>query len=203
MEVVGGGVGVVHISTRINDVKLLQDTRFCTSNATESSTMTCDGKYVRFAVQGSECSTEYVQYHLQRGGKIVWLSKDIRGCLGHNDALHAMDNSSRVSALFLQALTQVSGVEERHDIPITPTTLHSTDDGIEEDNTPAARPIVVSLDMGVMMNAGGTNNTSNSMIGLSIDEILNIAQLAGANPNVSRFYDIILPMCGSFLLSGM
>lgn len=94
MDVVGGGIGVVNINSRLSvnqlsvEMKieaasanrlLLSDSRFCPPR--ESYTVhepSCEGKLVIYGAQGAYCSPEHVNFLQKRGGHIIWLSKDIR-----------------------------------------------------------------------------------------------------------------------------
>lgn len=51
----------------------------------------------------------------------------------------------------------------------------------------AGRPVYVSLDVGAMsVSAIQQVYTSNSPIGLTVDEVLDMTMIAGANPNVTH-----------------
>ena len=71
------------------------------------------------------------------------------------------------------------------------------------------QPVIVSLDMGVLqywntsvnstnvisnLNSNSHVNTNNSAIGLSIDEVLEIAMIAGSDPNVSSACHVLLTL---------
>lgn len=85
---------------------------------------------------------------LQSGGKIVWLSRDLRG--------------SRVRA-----------------------TSHHFRDALEYAKRDG-NPVVVALDMSAAAGAvGGASLNSCGPQGLTTDEILDLAMIAGADPNVS------------------
>jgi hypothetical protein len=48
-----------------------------------------------------------------------------------------------------------------------------------------SRPVYVSLDIGAMCGSAiPQSNSSNSPLGLTIDEVMDMAMIAGANPNV-------------------
>ena len=140
---------------------------------------------------------ELSKYILDRGGDIVWYSKDIRG-------QSMMDPSSSSSAsppglgvglggradscrqLFAKALDKVSGGPSRQ------------------------RPIAVSLDMTVCSPFAHNNHAhrssnhglggSNSSLGLTADELMDIAFLCGINPNVNFFFFYLLFLIIYYLL---
>ena len=93
MTVAGGSIGIMSINSQLNVTPqraenriqatsasrlLLSDTRFCPPREGLMSEPWCEGKFIQVAAQGSQCSTEDVRFVEERGGQIVWLSKDIR-----------------------------------------------------------------------------------------------------------------------------
>jgi hypothetical protein len=135
---------------------------------------------------------ELSKYILDRGGDIVWYSKDIRGQSMMDSSCSSSSSSSsppglgaglggRVDScrqLFAKALDKVSG-------------------GGGPSSSSRPRPIVVSLDMTVCSPFVHNNHAhrssnhglggSNSSLGLTADELMDIAFLCGINPNVKPF----------------
>ena len=93
MAVAGGAVAVLHLSPQLDvrpampsDPKyahpgpfrqLLEDARFCPPRSGLSN-HSCDGRLVIFGAQGALCPMDHANFVTQHGGKVVWLSKDLR-----------------------------------------------------------------------------------------------------------------------------
>ena len=93
MAVAGGALAVLHLSPQLdvrpampNDPKyvhpgpfrqLLEDARFCPPRSGLSN-HSCDGRLVIFGAQGALCPMDHANFVTQHGGKVVWLSKDLR-----------------------------------------------------------------------------------------------------------------------------
>lgn len=120
---------------------LLQDERF-------------DGAcLVEFAAQGEQCSAEHAEYVQERGGRIVWLGKDLRG-----------DKKRSVGERFADELRYLQ--DEQH-----------------------CDALFVSFDIDSIASDVCPGVSCPAMIGLSAQEALDIARVAGANPAV-RLFDV-------------
>eukprot|EP01035_Chromulina_nebulosa_P031096 gene31096-41423_t len=146
-------VGVLCISAQL-DSRLLDDPKFCPQKV--SGPPSCEGRYVRFAAQGSQCTSEVAQYIGERGGQVIWYGKHLRNPASKSTAAYQFKK-------VLSALSVTSA-------------------------TGPNRPVYVSLDVGAMSaSAIPQVFTSNSPVGLTVDEVLDMAMIAGANPNVVLF----------------
>lgn len=222
MGLSGGSIGVVSVSARLSDSKLLDDMRFCGPKLEPEGSgnqATCNGRFIQFAAQGSQCSVEVADSITNRGGHIVWLSRDIRSKTTliptlpqHSPAFSSScSGHDRTVDLFQQALRKASGQPPRDSPkvdeppfsdspnsgesvkPVNGSTV-DTAAGTDGSFTPqggassSGRPVIVSLDMGVLcsslVGAGHLCGSSNSAIGLTKDEILDIAMIAGSHPQV-------------------
>lgn len=77
MNVVGGNICTIDIASRMN-TRLLEDSRFCQLRSTNAAFPSCEGRFVLFGAQGSQCSKDETKYIEARGGNVVWLNKDLR-----------------------------------------------------------------------------------------------------------------------------
>eukprot|EP01038_Epipyxis_sp_PR26KG_P008410 gene8410-11373_t len=96
MSVAGGSIGVICISA-VLDTRLLEDVRFCPPRNGLTSMPSCEGRYIHFGAQGSQCTKESAQCIDDRDGKILWLSKD----------LHNSSQLSNTVQQFKSSLTSV------------------------------------------------------------------------------------------------
>lgn len=127
---------------------------------------------------------------MDRGGQIYWLTRDIR-----NKRLTSSNPSSLATSqagVWFEKALKHAAYGSRGEKPGS--------DG--EGGVHTVHPVIVSLDMGVLQywntSVNATNvisnlnnnshvNTNNSAIGLTIDEVLEIAMIAGSDPNVSSY----------------
>jgi arginase family enzyme len=226
MAVAGGSLGVVSISSQL-DVKpplvtdtkchnggpyrqLLEDTRFCPPRS-GLFFHSCEGRFVVFGAQGASCPYEQAKYVIQRGGRVVWLSKDLRqpqAIFGPSGYAHEGGGTSRVSGVD-GGTGSVSGVGsagsgnssgvggERTSSP-TPRAAASVvatpqmhfqrviESLGEHAATGARRPVYVSFNAGCMAYSAcpGSLTTAASSLGFTADEVLDMAMMAGADANV-------------------
>lgn len=120
----------------------------------------------------------------------MWLTRDIR-----NKKLTSTSSvvTSQAGAWFEKALKSAAygSRGEKAGVISAEGALHQV------------QPVIVSLDMGVLqywnttvnstnvisnLNNNSHVNTNNSAIGLTIDEVLEIAMIAGSDPNVSEIF---------------
>jgi len=208
MTVAGGSIGIVSVNSHLNVVPqrietkiqatsasrlLLSDTRFCPPREGLMSEPWCDGKFVHIAAQGSQCSVEDVNFVEQRGGKIVWLSKDIR----------------EVNPFTLLAPTEEDGQLVKHgsctELPPVPTAHHATAphcpschpaDRLAKLMKPMLsqlkgvsrkRPIYVSLHLEAVHDSVVSGVSTRSYDGLSAQEASQLCQIVGMDENVALF----------------
>jgi arginase family enzyme len=189
MAVTGGSLGIAYISSQL-DVKppmltdskshmggpyrqLLEDPRFCPPRSGLSN-HSCEGRLVYFGAQGSMCPVEHAKFATQRGARIVWLSKDLRqptaifGSQGSDDASPSGPRAGGTPQMQFQRVVDSLG---------------------ENQAAGTRRPVYVSFNAGAMAHAAcpGSLVTANSSMGLTADEILDMAMMAGADANVVAF----------------
>jgi hypothetical protein len=119
--------------------------------------------------QGSTCSLIQSNYVTSKGARVVWLSKDLR----HTPQSFISSPSSTEGYCTGSPQTSFQRVLE---------TLGGGPPGAQR------RPVYVSINAGVMQHGAcpGSASTASSSIGLTADEILDMAVIAGSDPNVSR-----------------
>jgi hypothetical protein len=172
-------VGVVNVSAQV-DAKILDSSEFCTpsnqmspaqlrQNPVPGRNQNCFGRYVQFGAQGSQSNGEVAKSITDRGGHIFWLHKDLR----------AASTESVAIAQFTRALRNLDAC-----------VMH--DQQRKGTNTAAMRAsypqshMMVTVDCGVLASAFNPHGGSSvSSVGLTAEELLEIAFLAGAHPNVS------------------
>jgi hypothetical protein len=120
-------------------------------------------------LQGSTCSVIQSNYVTSKGARVVWLSKDLR----HTPQSFISSPSSTEGYCTGSPQTSFQRVLE---------TLGGGPPGAQR------RPVYVSINAGVMQHGAcpGSASTASSSIGLTADEILDMAVIAGSDPNVSR-----------------
>lgn len=108
-------------------------------------------------------------YVASKGARVVWLSKDLR----HTPQSFNLSPSATEGYCTGSPQTSFQRVLE---------TLGGGTAGA------LRRPVYVSINAGVMQHGAcpGSACTSTSSIGLTADEILDMAVIAGTDPNVSR-----------------
>lgn len=103
------------------------------------------------------------QYIAERDGQIIWLSRDLRN-----------------SSLKTNAVQQFQ-------IALKSVSVNAANG--------TSRPVVLAIDVGAVGSfntSGQFSVTNNSPTGLTVDEVLEMIMIAGANPNVNIF-DLVLP----------
>eukprot|EP01038_Epipyxis_sp_PR26KG_P012716 gene12716-17053_t len=151
MNVVAGPIGIISISAQI-DSRILDDSRMYSKLSPRA---TCEGRYIHFATQGTQCSQEQAQYSTERGAQIIWLTKDLR------------DSSVKAADVFKRSLDYFS-----HSSP--------------QPNSNNSLQVAISIDIGALNSSSSPLAfSSNSSIGLTVDELLEIVFIAGLNPNVA------------------
>ena len=193
MAVAGGSLGIAYISSQL-DVKppvvgeaknhlggpyrqLLEDPRFCPPRSGLSN-HSCEGRLVYFGAQGSMCPVEHAKFVLQRGGRIVWLSKDLCQPSAIFGGQEAVDDSSHSTS----SRSSGGGTPQMQ--------FQKVIDSLGENVAAGTRrPVYVSFNAGVMAYHAcpGSLVTANSSMGLTADEILDMAMMAGADSNVVAF----------------
>jgi len=180
---VPGAVGVVNISAHL-DVRntqskgrsyrqLLEDNRFCPARI-ESSGSSCDGRLVVFGAQGGLCSSDHTKYITEKGGRIIWLSKDLR---------HASKPCDEQNSNTFKNVQKYSGhcVKSQKVFQNVLDELRLSRHG----SNASDRAIYVSINASsIINNVSSSTMTGLSSIGLTTDEILDIAMTAGADSNV-------------------
>jgi arginase family enzyme len=215
MTVAGGSIGIVSINSHLNVVPqrletkiqatsasrlLLSDTRFCPPREGLMSEPWCDGKFVHIAAQGSLCSAEDVNFVEERGGKIVWLSKDIRqvnpftlsslasATNGKEQCDQLVKHGSELPpALSSSSLFQFTGQHcpSCHPADRLATLLEPVLSQLK--GTSRKRPIYVSLHMEAIHDTIVSGVSSRSYDGLSSQEATQVCLMAGADDNVAVF----------------
>lgn len=174
MSVSGGQIGVLHINATLgvkqaNSIaesrstsgcsfkNLLDDPLFCPPQNGLASRRYCDNRFVVFGAQGSSCNIEESNYVSDRGGKILWLSKDLRSATASS-----VNQSSTHFRSTLKALGKdpISGYN---------------------------RPIGLSLDASAINVAELPGQCNPNPFGLSVEEMSELAMIAGSDPNVAYF----------------
>ena len=115
-----------------------------------------------------------------RGGRVVWLSKDLR-------------STPSQFPLPLPALTD--GVTSSNPVPVPVPVPIAFQKVLESLSGGAARrPIYVSLNAGAMKYSAcpGSASAVSSSVGLSADEMLDMAVIAGADANVSTLLSDVI-----------
>lgn len=185
MTVAGGAVGVLNVSSQLHvkppnsDNKihagctfrlLLEDTRFCPPRNGLSSMPSCEGKLVNFGCQGSMCSNEQAKYVTDRNGRVMWLTKDIRGTKVNPDSPRNNESfglTTSVAKVFRRALSDLS------------------EGATSADGSPKPRrPVMVSFNMEATASAACPGLAYSSSIGFTADEMLEMCFVAGTDPNV-------------------
>jgi arginase family enzyme len=210
MTVAGGNIGIISVDSQLNVTPqrseskiqttsasrlLLSDTRFCPPREGLMSEPWCDGKFVQVGAQGMQCSSEEVSFVEERGGKVLWLSKDIR-------QVNPFAPSQQVE------VGEVSDQLVKHGSrPDTPPSCppsappsccpccHSSQrlltllkpllthlKGISR-----KRPIYLSLHMEALHDTVLPGVSSRSYDGLSAEEAMQLCSMAGADQNVAIF----------------
>lgn len=176
MAVSGGQIGVLNINSTLGVKQtassvdsratsgasfrnLLDDPLFCPPRNGLASKRYCDNRFVVFGAQGTVCNMEHDKYITDRGGKVLWLNRDIRSA-----AVSQLNQSSNHFKNTLQALGR---------------------DAISGYN----RPIALSLDISAINVAELPGQSNPNPYGLSVEEISEMAMIAGSDPNVA-FFDI-------------
>lgn len=118
------------------------------------------------APQGSLCSIEQANFLAAKGGRVVWLSKDLRRLIRPSQSSPTSSDTFSTGSpqsSFQRVLGAVGGGTA---------------------NTPR-RPVYVSINAGVMLSNSCPGSTLSSSVGLTADEILDLTIMAGTDPNVS------------------
>jgi arginase family enzyme len=221
MTVAGGSIGILSVNSHLNvatprnETKiqantasrlLLSDTRFCPPREGLMSEPWCDGKFVHVAAQGTLCTPEEVRFVEDRGGKILWLSKDIRqvnpfslpspGSLMADESAEegqiVKHGSSRPTTPALGS-SGIS-VSSSSSSPFCPC-CHSAD-RLQTlllpvlshlKGTSRKRPIYMSLHLESLHDTVLSGVSSRSYDGLSAQEATQVCLLAGADDNVAIF----------------
>ena len=174
MAVSGGQIGVLHINSTLGVKQtasiadsratsgasfrnLLDDPLFCPPRNGLASKRYCDNRFVVFGAQGSCCNMEHANYIADRGGKILWLNRDLRSA--------AVSQLNQSSTQFKNALSVLGR------------------DAISGYN----RPIALSLDINAINLAELPAQGNPTPYGLSVEEISEMAMIAGSDPNVAYF----------------
>ena len=179
MSAAGPSIGVMSISSQV-DHHLVGNDSFCPTGPSSSAdaftqqaqqqrlSPNCQGRYVVFGAQGSQSECDATRQVLEGGGKVVWLTKDLR-----------TPNTSSVAVP--QYLKYLRGLSRSVKSCVAARSAAATLPG--DPNFPS---IMVSLDAGVLCSAHSPLcNNSCSSIGLSLEEVLEMAFISGAHPNVS------------------
>jgi arginase family enzyme len=136
---------------------LLDDPLFCPPRNGLASKRYCDNRFVVFGAQGACCSMEHANYIADRGGKILWLNRDLRSA--------AVSQLNQSTTQFKNALTALGR------------------DAISGYN----RPIALSLDVNAINLVELPAQGNPTPYGLSVEEISEMAMIAGSDPNVAYF----------------
>jgi len=174
MAVSGGQIGVLHVNstlgvkqtTSIVDSRatsgsafrnLLDDPLFCPPRNGLASKKYCDNRFVVFGAQGSVSTMEHANYIVDRGGKILWLNRDLRSA-----NISQLNQSTTQFKNTLKALSRdaISGY---------------------------FRPIAFSLDISAINFAELPAQSNPNPYGLSVEEISEMVMIAGSDPNVAFF----------------
>ena len=125
-----------------------------------------------FLSQGAQCSGEAVQALRSAGGRVVWLTRDIRGSVCEGSSAAPLFCGGRAARLFAESLAFAAEGE-----------------GEGEGGAAGAcgeRGVVVTLDMSaVCAGTGGAPPGSAGPGGLNAEELLELARLAGRHPRVA------------------
>ena len=160
--------------------QLLEDGRFLSlSNRSSDGRPSCEGRLVQFGAQGAMCPADQAQFVTERGGRIIWLSKDLRPSILNSFAV-AGPPGQHVLAQFEAALREVGGGAGLG---------QGQGQGQQQLDSPPGggkrRPVHVSLRADAISEAVLPGAVGQSSIGLSVEEALDICFVAGADHNVS------------------
>lgn len=191
----GCSVGVMSVSAQIDHRLLLHDS-FCAPLGPAPAS--CDGRYVCFGAQGSQCVHEAARVTVDRGGKIVWLTKDLRTPTAASVAVpqylkHLRALSRCVRGNPAAGATAGAAADERSlDGSCSGTgSVHGGGGSTFSQASAggvAAGCMMVTLDASVLCNVHSPLcNASSSTIGLTLEEVLEIAFISGAHPNVGTY----------------
>lgn len=210
MTVAGGSIGIVTVNSHLNVIPqrfetkiqaasasrlLLSDTRFCPPREGLMSEPWCDGKFVHIAAQGSMCSAEDVNFVEQRGGKIVWLSKDIRNVNPFSMSSPAEIDGQSGQLVKHGSSTELPPAKSHHVATPNCPSCHSADRlaNVMEPllcqlkGVSRKRPIYVSLHLEALHDSVVSGVATRSYDGLSAQEALHLCQMVGADENVAVF----------------
>ena len=208
MTVAGGNIGIISVNSHLNVSQqrsenkiqvnsasrlLLSDTRFCPPREGLMSEPWCDGKFVSVAAQGTCCSSADAKFVEERGGKIIWLSKDIRQVNPFSNT-----HAEPAGQLVKHGSSQDEVCTFTDSIPVScspcpschsPSRLISTLQPILTNlkGPSNKRPIYMSLHLESLHNNILPGVSTRSYDGLSAHEALQISFLAGSDENVAVF----------------
>lgn len=145
------------------------------------------------------CSADQTNFVTSKGGKIVWLTKDLRNTSSTFPIPSPIGDTPRSASI-----SSLSGTGISLGFGFGPITAPTAFQKVLESlgGNILRRPIYVSINSGALLHSAcpGSASSSSSSIGLTADEILDMAVIAGADPNVrteirSETYSCTLVHC--------